>query len=241
MRAGQPALRRQRHQRPGPGGRPLRLEDRPVHPHARRTAVPHRQPLLRLALPDRPRAGPGRPAGRACARQGARRLVQHQRDDLPAGQPDGLRALGCRARDEGVGLRPLPALLQADGDPPPRGRHRRRRRLARRRRTARAGARPGREPALRGVLRGGPGGRLPAHGRRQRLPAGGVRPVRPQPAPRPTALRGPGLPAPGPPPPQPRGRDPRDGHPGAVRRQARRRGRLPAWRTGSVARSTPAR
>ena len=43
---------------------------------------------------------------------------QHQRDDLPARQPDGLRALGRRARDEGVGLRPLPALLQADGDLP---------------------------------------------------------------------------------------------------------------------------
>ena len=98
VRAGQPALRRQRHQRPGPGGRPLRLEDRPVHPHARGAAVPHRQPLLRLALPDRPRAGPGRPAGRARARQGARRLVEHQRDDLPARQPDGLRALGGRAR-----------------------------------------------------------------------------------------------------------------------------------------------
>ena len=31
-------------------------------------------------------------------RQGARRLVEHQRDDLPARQPDGLRALGGRAR-----------------------------------------------------------------------------------------------------------------------------------------------
>ena len=30
-------------------------------------------------------------------RQGARRLVEHQRDDLPARQPDGLRALGGRA------------------------------------------------------------------------------------------------------------------------------------------------
>ena len=51
-------------------------------------------------------------------RQDPRRLVEHQRDDLPAGQPDGLRALGRRAGDEGVGLRPLPALLQADGDLP---------------------------------------------------------------------------------------------------------------------------
>ena len=131
---------------------------------------------------------------------------------------------------EGVGLRPLPALLQADGDPPPRGRHRRRRRLARRRRPPGAGARTGREPALRGVLRGHPGGRLPADRRRQRLPAGGVRPVRPQPPPRPPALRRPRLPAPGPAPQEPRRRDAGDGHQGPVRGQAGRRRRLPARR-----------
>ena len=56
----------------------------------------------------------------------------HQRHDLPARQPARLRALGGRAGDEGVGLPPLPALLQEDGDLP-----RRRRRLARRRRAAR--------------------------------------------------------------------------------------------------------
>ena len=233
VRAGQPALRRQRHQRPGARGRPRRLEDRPVHPHARGAAVPHRQPLLRLALPDRSRAAPQRPAGRARPRPGARRLVEHQRDDLPARQPDGLRALGGRAGPEGVGLRPLPAVLQADGDPPPRGRQRGRRRLARRRRPARARARTGREPALHGVLRGGPGGRPPAHRRRQRLPAGGVRALRPQPAPRPPALRRSRIPAPRPAPQEPRGRDPRDGHPGAVRRQARRRCRLPARRAAA--------
>ena len=43
---------------------------------------------------------------------------QHQRDDLPARQPDGLRALGRRAGHEEVGLPPLPAVLQADGDLP---------------------------------------------------------------------------------------------------------------------------
>ena len=40
-------------------------------------------------------------------------------------------------------------------------------------------------------------GRLPADGRRQRLPAGGLRRVRPQRAPRPPAVRRAGLPAPG--------------------------------------------
>ena len=40
-------------------------------------------------------------------------------------------------------------------------------------------------------------GRLPAHRRRQRLPAGGLRAVRPQRPPRAAAVRGPRLPAPG--------------------------------------------
>ena len=51
---------------------------------------------------------------------------------------------------EGVGLRPLPALLQADGDLPAPGADD----VARRRRPAGARAGPGREPALRCVLPG---------------------------------------------------------------------------------------
>ena len=51
-------------------------------------------------------------------RQGARRLEQHQRDDLPARQPARLRALGGRPGHGDVGLRALPAVLQADGDLP---------------------------------------------------------------------------------------------------------------------------
>ena len=43
-----------------------------------------------------------------------------------------------------------------------------------------ARARPGDDPALRRVLRGGAAGRLRADRRRQRLPAGGLREVRPQ-------------------------------------------------------------
>ena len=74
---------------------------------------------------------------------------QHQRDDLPARQPAGLRALGRRPGHGDVGLRPLPALLQADGELP-----RRRRRVPRRRRSARARARARDEPAVRRVLRG---------------------------------------------------------------------------------------
>ena len=84
---------------------------------------------------------------------------------------------------ETLGLPALPAVLQADGDLP-----RRRRRLARRQRPARARARPGHQPAVRRVLRGRAAGRLPADRRRQRLPAGGLRAVRPQRPPRPPAL-----------------------------------------------------
>ena len=133
--------RRLRHQRPGPRGGPLRLPDRPVHPHAGRAADPDRQPALRLEVRVRPRAAHGRPAGLPRPRQGARRLEQHQRDDLPARQPARLRALGRRAGHGGVGLRPLPAVLQADGELPGR-----RRRLARRRRPAEARAGPATNP-----------------------------------------------------------------------------------------------
>ena len=65
------------------------------------------------------------------ARQGARRLELDQRDDLPARQPARLRALGGRPRHGVVGLRALPAVLQAHGDVPGR-----RRRVPRRRRAA---------------------------------------------------------------------------------------------------------
>jgi hypothetical protein len=44
----------------------------------------------------------------------------HQRDDLPARQPARLRALGRRPRHGDVEPRPLPAVLQADGDVPRR-------------------------------------------------------------------------------------------------------------------------
>ncbi len=64
LRAGQPALRRSRHQRPRPGGRPVRLAPRPVHPHAGGAADPDRQPVLRLEVRDRPRARHERPPRR---------------------------------------------------------------------------------------------------------------------------------------------------------------------------------
>ena len=67
---------------------------------------------------------------------------------------------------------------------------------------------PAREPALRRVLRSGAAGGLPAHRRRERLPPGGVRPVRPQHPQRASPVRGPRLPAPGHEPAEPRRRRP---------------------------------
>ncbi len=226
LRAGQPALRGPLDQRAGARGRSQRHLAGPVHPHAGGAAVPDRQPALRLEVRVGARAAHGRAAGLPRARQGAGRLVLDQRDDLPARQPLRLRALGRRRRHGAVGLRPLPALLQADGD-----HHRGRRRLARRLRPAGARARSGHLAALRGVLRGRPAGRAPADRRRQRLPAGGLREVRPQRAPRPPAQRQPGLPAPGDEAQEPRRADPGHGHRAAHAGQARHRRRLRARRS----------
>ena len=80
------------------GGGPQRLPLGRLHPHAGRPALPDRQPLLRLEVRVGARAAHERPADLPRPRQGARRLEQHQRDDLPARQPAGLRALGAPTR-----------------------------------------------------------------------------------------------------------------------------------------------
>ena len=85
-----------RQPRAGAGGRPPRLPVGRLHPHAGRADLPDRQPVLRLEVRVRARAAHERPADLPRARQGARRLQQHQRHDLPARQPAGLRALGRR-------------------------------------------------------------------------------------------------------------------------------------------------
>ncbi len=74
-----------------------------LHPHARRADLPDRQPVLRLEVRVGARAAHERAPGLPRPRQGARRLEQHQRDDLPARQPDGLRALGGRPGHGGRG------------------------------------------------------------------------------------------------------------------------------------------
>ena len=82
----------------GARSRPARLPLGRVHPHAGGAVVPDRQPLLRLEVRVGARAVHERPPHLPRPRQGARRLEQHQRHDLPARQPARLRALGRRSR-----------------------------------------------------------------------------------------------------------------------------------------------
>ena len=56
---------------------------------------PDRKSVLRLEIRVRTRAAHARPAHLPRPRQGARRLEQHQRDDLPARQSDGLTSAGA--------------------------------------------------------------------------------------------------------------------------------------------------
>src|SRR6476661_7753583 len=84
----------------------------------------------------------------------------------------------------------------------------------------------GGEPAVPGVLQSLPGGRLPADEGRQRLPAGGLRAVRPQHPQRPSLQRRGRLPASGDGPPEPRRPDRRARQQGPLRRDARDRGRV---------------
>ena len=97
-RPGQPPLRRPGEPRAGAGGGPARLPLGRLHPHAGGASVPDREPLLRLEVRVGARAAHERAADLPRAREGPGRLQQHQRHDLPARQPPGLRALGRRRR-----------------------------------------------------------------------------------------------------------------------------------------------
>ena len=193
---------------------------------------PDRQPALRLEVRDRARAAHERPAGLPRPRQGARRLEQHQRDDLPARQPDGLRALGRRPGMEDWDYpHCLPYFKRMEtclG---------RRRRVARRRRPAHARARPGR-PTRCSARSSRPrqqagypltddvnGYRQEGFARFDRNVHRGRR-----------LSRRPRLPAPGEGPQEPHRRDAGAGHQGPLRGQARGRRRLPARRPACTAR-----
>ena len=174
LRAGQPAERRSGDPRARARGRPAGPALGSVRPDAGRARVPDRQSALRLAVSLRAGAVPRRAAHPARAGEAPRWLEQHQRDDLPARESARLRALGGGSRARPLGLRPLSALLQADGRLPGGSR-----RLPRHRWADPPRARPGDRSALRCVLRGGPAGGLRADRRRERLSPGRLRSVRP--------------------------------------------------------------
>ena len=125
------------------------------------------------------------------------------------GNPMDYERWAAERRDGELGLRPLPAVLQADGELPRGGPGRS---LPRPRRSPGARAGPGPRPPLRRLLRRRAGGRLPADRRRERLPPGGVRGLRPQRAQRTPAVRGAGIPPSGHGASEPRGGDLRAGH-----------------------------
>ena len=118
------------------------------------------------------------------------------------------------------------------------------------RRPARPRTGTGHQPVVRRVLRGRAAGGLRADRRRERLPAGGVRGVRPEHPPRPAALGGGRLPASGDVAPEPRGPNAgvRDADPvrglargrrrGVARPRRARRGSAPARSSCAAARST---
>ena len=85
---------------------------------------------------------------------------------------------------------------------------------------------PATNPLLRRVPAGGEGGGLPAHRRRQRVPPGGLRPVRPQRPPRAAAVGGRRVPAPRDVAAQPRRPHGRPGDEGDIRRHPRGRRRV---------------
>ena len=83
----------------------------PLDPHPRRLPLPDGQPARRLVLQDRRRAGPQRPQPQLSARQGARRLLVHQRHDLHARPGARLRSVAPDGQPR-LGLGRRAALLQ---------------------------------------------------------------------------------------------------------------------------------
>ena len=112
---GQSAQRRSGHRRGGPGGGPARQEQIHPNPGGLHQAVPQRD---RLGLPDRTAEGARRSRDLLAARQGARRLVVDERDDVGARIRRRLRRVGGARRGAMVLRRGARVL------PPHRERHR---------------------------------------------------------------------------------------------------------------------
>ena len=206
MRARQQALRRPRLLDPPHRGRRQGPQSPVPAAAADGAALPLRH--LQLALPHRAGASPGGPLTLLAARQGARRLVDHQRHDLRARQSPRLRPLGA--------VRPRRLVLRrgAAGLLPFRRACRARRRLSRDRGRAHRLPRAQRQSALRRLRRGGPPGRPSRQRRLQRCRAAGFWALRLHHQAGQALLHRHRLPAPGPAPAQ---SDDRHREPGAPR------------------------
>ena len=125
---------------------------------------------VQLVLSHRARAAPGRKKPAHPARQGAGRLIVHQRSRLHSRQSSGFRAVGGGGR-RGVGVPRRIAVFQTCGAPPGG-----RRPVPRRFRQADDELRIDEQPAARGVARGRRASGLSPQQGRQRLSARGLRP-----------------------------------------------------------------
>ena len=217
------------HHGAGARGRSSRLQVGRLHPHAGGAHVSDRQQVLRLEVRERARAVHERPprsttpAARCSAAPAVINGMIFQR-----GNPLDYERWAADPGMETLGLRPLPAVLQADGELPG----------GRRQRSYRGHSGPlelERGPAtnplfgafFEAVQQAGYPITDDVNGFQQE----GLRQVRPQRAPRSPAERGTRLPAPGDAPQQPDGHDSRPRAPRAVRRHTGdgRRVQHPSW------------
>ncbi len=218
------------------GGAGRRRQERQLGGHhAVRAGADGRRQRQQLGLQHRAAKGPQRPHRLSAARQGARRLVRHQRDGLYPRPPRRLRPMGL-ARQCRLVVRRRAALLQAR-----REQRRFRRRVSRQGRAARRQQVAHRQSGAADFSAGRAGSAVsPARGfqcRRARRP----RHLSADAEERRTLQRRARLsPSAHGQPRQSARRDPRPRHPHPVRRQARGRRRIPPGQ-GAEANSRPAR
>ena len=195
QRPGGPPDRRPERPRPAAGSGPARLPPGLPDPDAGCAGHAAAGHHLQLGLQDRSRAPYGQPPHGLWPGQGPGWLVADQRHVLHPRQRPGLRPLGEEGRPGRLALPRRAALLPQGRMPGHRSQ-----RLPRRPRPHRSDYGQTRhQPALRGHDRGRCAGRLPAHRRPQRLPAGRLRPDGPFRHPSgPACLHGPRLPGHGP-------------------------------------------
>ena len=141
-----------------------------AHPDAGRALLSAGRHHLELGVRHRSGAGDGRAANGLPARQGARRLVFHQRHGLYPRESARLRRVGPDTRPGALVVFALPAVFQTGGDP----RHRPER-LPRRRRPAARHPVAADQSVVRGVHGVRRRGRVRADRRSQRLSSGRVR------------------------------------------------------------------